>query len=360
MIRLLGPADPALAALARHLAAQAPPTAELELAPWDDYRTRLDAVLSASEPCFEAVAVPGHVWLPELAEAGLLHPLEATAVRQGVVPSLAVDCRYRDRDYLLPLFTDGHILVVRRDLATAPAAPPDMRQVLALARAAHRPPDVFGIALKARPSEIFLDWLPYYRTLGGTIAERGGRLAIDARVAVAALWLYREMAAYAPPDVTDYGNEEVTDAVRQGKVAMATIWGGQAATVFSGDRGGTLAATALRHAWNGTWGLALPGGLTADRRRAGLAALASVLTEAVDRLVLDEAGSPVLEATYHRAAAHPWLAAQRAMLARARPLPAVPALGASLAVMTEALTAGFRGDMTPERAMAEASRRLRG
>ncbi|HKI56103.1 MAG TPA: extracellular solute-binding protein [Trueperaceae bacterium] len=366
MIRLLGPADPALAALKRHLAAQAAPLAELELTDWDAYRPRLDAVLHGTEPSFDAVAVPGHLWLPELVEAGLLAALDEGAVRRGVVPSLAVDCRYLDRDYVLPLFTDGHILVVRQDVASAPADPPDMREVLALAGAAHRPPDVYGIALKAHPSEIFLDWLPYYRTVGGAIAERGGRLGIDEGAALAALELYREMAGYAPPDVAGYGNEEVAGALRSRKVAMAVTWGGQAAAVYAGASAGALTATALQHAWNGTWGLALPAGLPPGRRGTVLGTLRSVLSEALDRVVLDEAGSPVLEGTYRAALAngagaagsHPWLAAQRAMLARACPLPASPALGSLLGIMTEALTAGFRGDTPPTRAIAEASLRL--
>lgn len=365
MIRLLGPDDPALVALQRHLAAQVPPVAELELTAWDAYRTRLDDVLHDSEPGFDLVAVPGHVWLPELADANLLTALDDAAVRRGVVPSLAVDCRYRDRDYLLPLFTDGHLLVARRELTRAPAAPPDMREVLALAREAHRPPAVYGIALKAAPSEIFLDWLPYYRTVGGAITERAGRLVIDESAAVAALGLYREMAAFAPPDVAGYGNGAVAEALGSGKVAMAVTWGGQAAALFSGARVGALATTALRHAWNGTWGLALPARLSVGRRRSVLAALPSVLTERVDRLVLDEAGSPVLEATYRaatadavRAAAYPWLEAQRAMLALARPLPSHPALGTLLAVMSEALTAGLTGATSPARAVADAVRRL--
>jgi len=365
MIRIVGPADPAVTALRHHLATSPSPAATVEIVPWEAYRLRVDETLHASAPAFDAVCVPEHVWLPELADAGLLAELGAAAEpsARGVVAGLETDGAYRGRRLALPLFTDGHLLVYRADLLDLPDQVPDARTLLTLAQAGHRPPETYGIALKAHPSEIFLDWLPYYRTMGGELTATEGRFRIDEPAAVAALGLYLAVARFAPPDTGSYGNEEVTGALRTGRAAAAVTWGGQAAPIFaSPPPGARFAAVAPRYPWNVAWGVAVPARLPSSRRDEIVTTLLTLLSRELDQRVLREAGSPVLEVTYREPEAgpqaYPWLEAQRAMLSRAQPLAASPELGDMLTIMTDALVAGFRGEATPEGAIAAAVRRL--
>lgn len=359
MIRVLAPDDPGVRALQGYLHEREAGSVELNVVPWPRYRTELDAALAEPRGRFEAVAVPGHVWLPELVADGRLAPLgdAARPERRGVLPSLEVDCRYDGATFLLPLFTDGHIVVVRRDLLPQPSGSPDTRELLDLARAGGRPPGIHGIALKAAPDEIALDWLPHYWMAGGRLhaSERG--FDLDEAAAVVALERYLQLLRLAPPETLAYGNDEVRAALRQGRAAMAVTWGGQAAALFaSSSRERTFAAVAPRQPWNATWGLGVPAGLGPARREEAEAALLQLLTPELDHRVLDEAGSPVLASTYDEAATaadlrHPWLDAQRTMLARARPLPATPRLGSWLGVLTEALLSAARGASTPEAAI---------
>lgn len=365
MIRIVGPADPAVTALRHHLAALPNPVATVEIVPWQAYRLRVDETLRAAHPAFDAVCVPGHVWLPELADAGLLAELGAAAEpsAHGVAGGLQADGAYLGQSLALPLFTDGHLLVYRSDLLDPPGHAPDARNLLTLAQAGHLPPERYGIALKAHPAEIFLDWLPYYRTMGGELTATQGRFQIDEPAAVAALELYLAVARYAPPDTGSYGNEEVADALRTGRAAAAVTWGGQAAPIFASPPSGAgFAAVAPRHPWNVTWGIAVPARIPRSRRDEIAATLLALLSPELDQRVLEEAGSPVLEATYQQSAGstqrYPWLGAQRVMLARAQPLPALPGLGNMLTIMTEALVATFRGEATAKSAIAAAIPRL--
>lgn len=372
MIRILVPDDPGARALEHHVDAVHRGLADVEVAAWDGYRGRLERTLAERAPSFDAVAVPGHVWLPELAEAGLVAELaeDLAAARRGVVPSLDIDCSYHGRTHLLPLFSDGHLVVMRADLLPAPGAAPGPGELLELARAAHHPPAIYGTALKASPAEIFLDWLPHYWMAGGRLEVDDGVPRLDADAATTALESYLALAQLAPPDIADYGNEGVAAALREGRVAMAMTWGGQAAPIFAHPpAGGRFVAVAPRIPWNGTWGLAIPARHDPARRRAVEATLLEIMTPALDERVLTEAGSPVLSATYEAAAAspgglaggrHAWLEAQRSMLARARPLPATPALGPLLTAVTDALVSALHHEASPDEAIAAACRRMLG
>jgi len=373
VIRILAPDDPGVRALKGYVDAGRRGLADVEVADWDGYRDRLERLLAEPTPSVDAVAVPGHVWLPELAEAGLLAVLEEAAApeRRGVVPSLDVDCRYRGRTYLMPLFSDGHLVVMRADLVPAPGAAPGPEELLELARAGHDPPGIYGTALKASPSEIFLDWLPHYWMAGGRIEADDGVPGLDAGTATRALESYLALAQLAPPDTADYGNEEIAAALCEGRVAMAVTWGGQAAAIFARPpAGGRFVAVAPRVPWNAAWGLAVPARHDPARRRAVQATLHELMTPALDERVLAEAGSPVLSATYEAASGappdgpeggrYPWLEAQRDMLARARPLPATPHLDVLLAAVTDALISALRGEASPVEAIAAACRRMLG
>jgi len=77
------------------------------------------------------------------------------------------------------------------------------------------------------------------------------------------------------------------------------------------------------------------------------------ITNLADADIITTAGSPVRASSYtpEALARYPWLAAQRAMLARARPLPADPRLGLFLGDLYEYVHRAFTGEMTPAAAL---------
>ncbi|HID50754.1 MAG TPA: extracellular solute-binding protein, partial [Anaerolineae bacterium] len=187
-LNIIGPNDPALDVLQAALA-QSDLNAELTIIPWPRYRDELMATLRADAAPNQAVFIPGHIWLPELADAGLLAEIDpllttvspailAAYNLDDVIPTVAEECRYQGKQYQLPFFSDGHILFYRSDLIElddsrgVPVV--STRDVAELAASVHNPPRVYGLALKANVSEVFTDWLPYLWEAGGTIFDEDG------------------------------------------------------------------------------------------------------------------------------------------------------------------------------------------
>jgi len=213
-LQVIGPDDPALEVLRDAIAAHPESSLRLETIPWAAYREKLMEALSAEHSSAQAVFVPGHIWLPELAEAGYLAPIgslqealspeiRAAYDAEDIIPEVAQECRYAGEQYQLPFFTDGHLLFYRSDIVEleekqgeVPVISMQMFQVLA--DKAHRPPDHYGLALKADVSEIFTDFLPYLWEEGGQILDEEGRPDFASDAAITALERYCRGVAWAP------------------------------------------------------------------------------------------------------------------------------------------------------------------
>ena len=74
-----------------------------------------------------------------------------------------------------------------------------------------------------------------------------------------------------------------------------------------------------------------------------------ILNKAQDKEITRVAGSPVRQSSYapEELVKYPWLAAQREMLERAKPLPALPELGLFLGALYGAAHDAFTGKFTP-------------
>lgn len=373
--RVLGPDDPALAALDEAFRAHPEWKASLTIVPWSQYRKALMQTLTAPQAPYEAVFVPGHVWVPELANAGLLAPLDPLLDRlpelvdryqpDDILPPLARESRFRGAQYMLPFFSDGHLVFYKpdddvgaADQAVALIAPGAIAE---LAARAHRPPEQFGLALKAHPSEILLDWLPYLWAEGGDILDEDGRPAFAGPAGIRALEAYCALRRYCPDDTDRYGNAEIAALLQQGRVGVAVSWGGQAALVLSAPQAAVYRVGTFPEPWNGTWGIALPANLPPAVQEGMLAVLLQAAGPETDRVVTRVAGSPVRQSSYTPAERerHPWLAAQYEMVCRAKTLPVHPKAGAFLGALYAAVHDAFTGKTTPRDALAAAEREVR-
>jgi multiple sugar transport system substrate-binding protein len=370
-LKIIGPNDPALDVLAAALAARPELNAELTIIPWAGYRDELMATLTADVASNQAVFVPGHIWLPELAAAGYLAELdELSAVVPSsvltaynpadIVPGIADECRYQGRQYQLPFFSDGHILFYRQDLIqlddSAGVPVVSTRDLAELATAVHNPPHVYGLALKADGSEIFTDWLPYLWEAGGRIFDENGRPDIANPTNIEALELYCRLRQLCPPQTQAYGNGEIANSLRRGEAALVANWGGQTAPIWldEGNEWREVYGTAVFPTpWNATWGIAIPKNQPEDSQETAVSTLMQLLGPEQDKEITRIAGSPVRMSSYAPAecAQYPWLAAQLEMLNRARPLPANPALGQFLGDLYGAVHQAFTGQLTPAEAL---------
>ncbi len=370
-IRIIGPNDPALDVLQAAIQQQTDGDAVLEIIPWPDYRERLMATLNAESAPDQVVFVPGHIWLPELAAGRLVASLtelfaevdddvKAAYNFDDIIPGVATEGMYADQQYLLPFFSDGHILYYRSDLLKLDDANGvplvSTKEIAALARSVHNPPEVYGLALKANASEIFTDFLPYLWEAGGAIFDANGQPVLDSAINVAALELYCSLRELCPPGTHTYGNSEITDSLRKGDAALVATWGGQSGPIFT-DEGNTwrkvYKAAAFPNPWNATWGVAVPANLDRAEQVVAVEIMLSLFTPAADLALIEAAGSPVRQSSYTADAIHQyhWLAAQKNMLDNAHLLPAKPELGVFLGDLYGAVHQAFIGEASPEAAL---------
>ncbi len=373
---IIGPNDPALNVLAAALDEHPELDATLRIIPWAQYRDALMAGLLSAESPWQAAFVPGHIWLPELAEKGLMTSLDSLMAEvpgevrraydpEDIVPAVERECQYQGQRYLLPLFTDGHILFYRKDVFDfedeGPVPVISTKAIAAMARKGHQPPQRYGLALKADASEIFTDWLPYLWDSGGRIFNTEGQPDLDCTANVEALAYYCALRAFCPPDTWRYGNAEIAEALRRGEASLIATWGGQVAPIFLQDP--TLAdaygAAVFSTPWNATWGVGIPENQPQELKMRTMMTLMQVMGPSIDEAVVIAAGSPVRAQTYSSAALarYPWLAAQRLMLERAKLLPADPRLGLFLGDLYTLVHKAFIGEMSPKAALEAAQRR---
>jgi multiple sugar transport system substrate-binding protein len=376
-IRILGPDDPALKALELHLEDNPKLDVTLEIIPWAAYRDTLMEVLQSGEADFQAVCVPGHIWLPELAAAGYLAPFEKLEISkyaalsyqaEDLMPKVAAESIYEGQRYLLPLFTDGHLLFYRSDLieigggdTTLPTVHP--MKLREMAEKAFTKNVHFGLALKAHPSEIFLDWLPFLWDAGGTLLDENGQAAFAGQEGVSALETYCQLKEFCPADTHNYGNAEIAEALKTGRVAMATSWGGQAADILLSldnpyrDR---IKVAIFPKPWDATWGITIPENQPQDIKNLTINTLMRTISSDLDSRVIKIAGSPVRKSSYQQndVKLYRWLPAQYEMLNRAGMLPSDPRVGSILGFLYEAVYDAFVGSKTPSLALKFAAEQV--
>jgi multiple sugar transport system substrate-binding protein len=372
--KIIGPNDPALSAAIKNINAHPEWNTELTLIPWAEYRDVLMDSLSADISPNQAVFVPGNVWIPELAAAGLITGLDSLIAHlpegkwdsyqwEDIIEKVKRESQYSGQKYMIPYFNDAHILFIREDLINLEKSDGLLEisplDLVDLAEKAHHPPDVFGIALKAHPSEILFDWLPYLLAAGGELADASLKPAFVSEEGILALRTYCKLREFADPDTHTFGNEEIADVLINGKAALVTTWGGQAAPIFLNENNSyrdRYRAAIFPKPCGGTWGITIPSNQKLDVQMHVLEILLELNGPEQDQDVLLAAGSPVRSSTYTETAysKYSWLRAQREVMNRFHLLPQDPRIVTYFGPLTEAIVNAFQGNKTPEDSLREA------
>jgi multiple sugar transport system substrate-binding protein len=348
---------------------------EFEILPWEQYGARVFSEAASERPNVDAIMVAGHLWLPMLVENGRLAALQevdslqsAAYDAQDILPGVRAEMCVGGVQYLVPSFSDGHILYANRmpHGITDSAGRADVTRFHDTVRELRRDdPSRRPLILKCAPSEIFLDWLPYLRAFGGAFVAPDGEPLFDSPEGREAARVYAALASEIDPAYRPFGNGEVARAIREGEVDFAVSWGGQAGVIVppASSRGGAerlgLRFATLTTPWNVTWAF---GALAAGPRVAACAeVLAYLSSREVDTQIGVYAGSPSRASTYadpDLADRCPWFPAQLDLLRIARPLPPLVDLPERLGPISEALAAIVHEDAPVERALAGAARRI--
>ncbi|ADI00591.1 extracellular solute-binding protein [Salisediminibacterium selenitireducens] len=331
---------------------------EIEIIPFPDYYGRMNDELAAGGN-FDIVMIAGHLWLGEQVRKGRLKPLQRD-LPEGLLPAIYDELFDQGTRYLAPSFCDGHLFVYRKPYVNrtlSDVVTPD--EIIRIAREA--PESMYGIALKAAPSEIFLDVLPYLRVAGVTLFDEKAISDFRTEQAVQALASYCALQACAPNNTGEFANDEVRNALQDGSVAGAVTWGGQMGFVMDQKamkNPDELGFAAVKGAWNVTWSFAV--NAKSANPELSEALLTHLCRPEVDRIVGAYAGSPLFASTYEQdEGRYPWYRAHKMLLTDiAEPLPKRDDTGALMAPLYEAFTKAFRGEVTPEEAIHLAYERM--
>lgn len=342
---------------------------QFDIIPWESYCDRLFAVFRGDEE-YDIVMIAGHLWLKNYAASGFLAPVFYPADEEwdggDILPAVRQEMDCDGTTYLYPSFCDGHMVLYRKSAVlertgSLPGTAVSTEDVIRMARQCDGWHGMRGIALKAHPSEIFLDALPYFYREGTEIFDPiTHRPAFNNERGAAALNKYIGLKNFAPDDAYRSGNDEVRLAFQQRRVAAAVTWGGQLGLVLNEEclELEDVGVAALQTAWNVTWSFGISA--RSAKQAEANALLRYLSAKEADRIIGAHAGSPVRQSTYERDGdEHSWYGAHLRMLEQhARPLPSLVQAGEVMGVLYQEIFEAFQGLRSAEAALQRAEARI--
>lgn len=195
----------------------------------------------AGKADYDVIMVAGHLWLADFAEKGYLAPIELE--EEDILPVILQEMKYKNKYYLSPSFCDGHMIVYRKSILKeklgkifdSVITPEEYVDAASKISSSGTPG---AIAMKAHPSEIFTDALPFLRMGGKDVYDTETLEAMCSEESIIkGLEAYCGLRNYAFPDTDTYGNEEIAltiqmeqqpwplpGAVNLGLFITRTVW----------------------------------------------------------------------------------------------------------------------------------------
>ena len=329
--------------------------------PWTDYYAELMEVFTGKTE-YDIVMVAGHLWLRDFVENGTLSEIEFE--EEDILPVIAKEMRYQGKAYLSPSFCDGHMIVYRKSIISQimgkelePVITP--LEYLQVAKSLN---DVTGkrlVAMKAYESEIFTDALPFLRMYGDDVYGEDGQPVCDSKNVIEGLQAYLDLKDFAMEGTEHFGNEEIADAIRENKAAMAVTWSGQLGVIMEEGcvEPDDLGFSTFTAPWNVTWSFAISSGCR--QKDAANACLRYLRSSAVDKAVGRKSGAPVKGSSYVTGvAACPWFPVQKQMMDLAKPLPSIHRSGEKNGILYKNIYQAFIGRKTVTEAMEAARQEI--
>ncbi len=300
------------------------------------YETLMDAFEHSK---YDIVMVAGHLWLPFFVEQGYVEPIcedKKQAQLDDVLETIKSEMFYKQKQYLYPCFCDGHILAYRKNRIHADFK--DTVSIIEVMNYLQTQTAKNQFALKAHPSELFLDILPYFRALAIEPIDAMGRVEEDDAKIEQVVSLYQKAIRYCEPQVREFGNEQVCSRLQSGAVDMAVTWGGQLGAVMDAScvEPEQMGFAALEESWNVTWSF----GLNAKSKKKDLAieVMKRLTAKSVDQEVGRTCGNPTRLSNFlDDQDRYPWYSVAKTMIERAKPLPSTPFLPEAISALTSAL-----------------------
>lgn len=366
VIKVLAVADPAVAVYVDkrlNILGQFNGEVQFDVVPWAEYYKTMLEVFEG-KAFYDVIMVAGHLWLRDFAEKGYLAPI--VLEEEDILPIILQEMKYGKQTYLSPSFCDGHMIVYRKsmlqerygkllDQVITPM------EYIKAAESMGADQGIAPIAMKAHPSEIFTDALPFLRMYGQDVYDDITlKTTCNQSEIIRGLKQYCELKKYAPEDTAAYGNEQIAEAIQQKKAAMAVTWSGQLGVVFNDKctEKDDLGFATFDTAWNVTWSFAISA--NSEKKEQAKELLRFLRSPQVDKAAGAYSGAPVRRQSYIDGMDQfPWYACQLHMFEHAKPIPAITSAGDKNGILYDEISNAFAGKKSPEEALSDAEQRMK-
>ena len=368
MIKVLGVADPAVLTygnekkrIISNWTKKSRTDVDFSILPWEEYYSALMKTLSEKNGKYDIVMIAGHLWLKDFVNRGYLRPLNGikTSIEKygpydDILPMIRNEIEIEGTPWLVPSFTDGHIIFYKRDdisritggilpVTLKPSEYLDLAEKISL----DADEDRRFLAMKAHPSEIFLDWLPFFYETGGELFDDNINPLFNTPEAADALGRYLELKQFALPGAETAGNEEICAALKTDECLIGVSWGGQASFIFEENMG----CATFNTPWNVSWSFGVPAGVSLTEET--LDFLAYLASPDVDRIIGAGAGSPIRTSSYRKDDRNfSWYPVQEKMVSLAKPLPGFTGSGDIYGLFYKWIFRAFKGETNPEETLS--------
>lgn len=333
---------------------------DFKIVPFDSYYDTLMEAFDNDK--VDIVMVAGHLWLPAFVENNYLSALytrEESKVDKDILKSIREEMYYEDKQYLMPSFCDGHLLTYRKSkLDSSIASKVSLNKIINHIKSLNENQcnDTYPIVLKAHPSEIFLDVLPYLRSAGCEPFNSLGKPQFNNDMAVEGIKNYLEMIKYAPKDTLLFDNDRVREAIQNKDSIFAVTWGGQMSAVMDerckdkDDVGFAI----LDESWNVTWSFGINN--NSNSKELALKVMEELAAKDIDIEVGRICGNPTRYSSFKEDDnKYPWYSLAKEMIESSKPLPSFPLLSDFIGVFSNSMVEIVNGRIEIMDALKEAT-----
>ncbi|MGB4657595.1 MAG: extracellular solute-binding protein [Mobilitalea sp.] len=365
VIKVLAVADPAVAVYVDkrlNLLEQFSEEVQFDVVPWAEYYETMLKVFDGRAD-YDVIMIAGHLWMSDFVNKGYLEPIEFE--EEDILPVIAQEMKYKNKNYLSPSFCDGHMIVYRKSILEKKIGKIfnnviSAEEYFRTAAKIGCNKEMTAVAMKAHPSEIFTDAIPFLRMGGQEVYDPNTLEAIcDNPGVINGLERYCELRKYAALDTDTFGNEQIAQVIQMKKSAMAVTWSGQIGAIYNEKclEQNDLGFATFDTAWNVTWSFAISANSKNKEKANEL--LRFLRSPRIDKIAGACSGAPVRKQSYNEGMEqYPWYACQLQMIEKAKPIPNIKSAGSKNSILYDEITMAFAGKKSSAKAMKDAQQRI--
>lgn len=329
-----------------------------------DFAAYYEILMSAfRESYYDIVMVAGHLWLPFFVQEGYLRSFELEEDDdfdyEDVLENIRREMVYKNQQYLMPSFCDGHML-----LFSWPEISLDEHRSISIRELTYEldrytSSPIQPFVMKAHPSEIFLDFLPYLRGYDVEPFDLDGQPMFFNENGIKALNRYVYLTEYMADQALTYGNEQVCNAFWNNDCLVGMTWSGQIGQVLSEqckapDR---WCISYPEKPWNVTWSFAI--NHKSEQEEEALLVMKALASKTIDQKVGAFCGNPTRTSNFIEGQSiYRWYKTAYEMITNSYPLPQFPQLPEAIGIFSEELVQAVMKNKSNIEALNDAQTRI--